>query len=153
MTQLQRGTDRLVDRSTPRQLVAQGLNVVMVAAVWLALLLLLTTCQSPPPPIETPSDDEVTWDDVIGPLFAEHCLLCHGGSSGLSLDTYEKALRGGKRGPAIVSGDGQGSLVVQALRGSAGGLTRMPLNRPPLADELIDTLSMWIDAGAPQRAP
>ena len=89
-------------------------------------------------------------DDTVGPLLVEHCGLCHGDAGGLALDTYEGALRGGQRGPAIVPGDGEGSLLVQSLRGTSPGLARMPLNRPPMPDDVIDSVSAWIDAGAPR---
>ena len=135
---------------TRNQLPSQVLIVLIVASLWLALLLVLVMGQEPPPEIEIAAAGAATWDDVIGPLFAEGCVVCHGGSGGLHLDTYENALRGGQRGQAIIPGDGEGSLLVQSLRGNYPGLARMPLNRPPLSDDVIHIISAWIDVGAPK---
>jgi mono/diheme cytochrome c family protein len=116
----------------------------------LALLLVLVLGQRPPATINTPAAGAVTWTNTFGPLFAQNCVVCHGGSSGLSLDTYDNAVKGGGRGPAITPGDGKGSLLVRALRGAVPGLPRMPLSRPPLPGDVIDGISAWIDAGAPR---
>ena len=62
-----------------------------------------------------PPAELVTWDADIGSLLKENCALCHGNSAGLSLETYEAALAGGRSGAVIVPGDGEGSLLVQAL--------------------------------------
>jgi mono/diheme cytochrome c family protein len=137
---------------TRHELLAQVLIISVVATAWFALLLVLVMGQKPSPEIEIAAPGAATWDDVIGPLFAERCVVCHGGSSGLYLDTYENALRGGKRGQAIIPGDGEGSLLVQALRGDYPGLVRMPLNRPPLSDDVIGIISAWIDVGVPKTA-
>jgi len=85
-------------------------------------------------------------------LLAKNCVVCHGGSSDLYLDTYENALKGGKRGREIVPGKSQDSRIVRALRGIEPGMPRMPLNRPPLSDAQISLIAAWIDAGAPQSA-
>jgi len=137
---------------TRRELLAQALIVLVVASVWLALLLILMRGQEPPPEIQIAAASAATWDDDIGPLFAEGCVVCHGGSSGLHLDTYENALQGGRRGQAIIPGDGETSLLVQSLRGNYPGLARMPLNRLPLSDDVIGIVSAWIDVGAPKTA-
>jgi mono/diheme cytochrome c family protein len=138
---------------TRRELLAQALIVLFVASVWLALLLVLVMGQEPPLEIEIAAAGAVTWDDVIGPWLAEGCVVCHGGTSGLHLDTYENTLKGGRRGQAVIPGDGEGSLLVQSLRGNYPGLARMPLSRPPLSDdEVIGIISAWIDVGAPKTA-
>ncbi|MGC8838463.1 MAG: c-type cytochrome domain-containing protein [Anaerolineae bacterium] len=93
---------------------------------------------------------KVTWENTIGPLLSQKCGGCHGSSGGLSLATYEDALKGGRRGPAIQPGKGEESLLVRALRGTEPGLPRMPANRPPLSEDEISLISGWIDSGAPK---
>src|SRR6476660_4872596 len=57
----------------------------------------------------------------IRPVLVEHCYECHSVQSEklkgkLLLDNREAARKGGESGPAIVPGDPDASLVVQALR-------------------------------------
>ncbi|MBL9122237.1 MAG: PSD1 domain-containing protein, partial [Planctomycetaceae bacterium] len=87
----------------------------------------------------------------IQPLFAQHCVACHGPEeqqSGLRLDTGAGALAGGNSGPAIVRGKSAASLLLHALRGTQGA-TPMPAESEPLAAAEIDLFARWIDAGAP----
>jgi len=147
-----KGTNAAPKASAGRSLGSQIGIVLSVAMVWGVLLLVLPTgqgCSAVPP---TPSTGPLTWDDAIGPLMAKNCVVCHGSSGGLSLDTYAHAMQGGLRGPDIVPGDGQNSRLVRALRGTEPGLARMPLGRPPLPDAEINLVAAWIDAGAPQSA-
>jgi hypothetical protein len=57
---------------------------------------------------------KVSFQKDVAPLLAEKCLGCHGGSrkmNDLALETREDALRGGKRGPALVPGKPEESLL------------------------------------------
>lgn len=137
----------VVRASLGRAAMAVGLCGLLVAS-----LLLAQGCASQETPSETPAEPvgEVTWDNTVGPLLAEKCGGCHGRSGGLSLATYEDALEGGGRGPAITPGQGAESLLVRTLRGTAPGLARMPLNRSPLPEDQILIIEGWIDAGAPK---
>lgn len=139
--------DRM-DWGAPRQWLAQLIFVLGVAGGWLILLLILAAGQKSAPVITPPTTGAATWTNTFGPLLARHCGVCHGGAGGLALETYENALKGGGRGPAIIPGDGAGSLLVRSLRGTVPGLAPMPLNRPPLPTDVIDRLAAWIDAGA-----
>lgn len=87
----------------------------------------------------------VKWAEVA-PIFAGRCSMCHGAalaSSGLVLDTFEAAMRGGQDGPVIVEGDASGSplIMIQSTGGHPGQLS---------ADELA-IISAWIEAGALER--
>lgn len=87
---------------------------------------------------------EVTWDAVAG-LFDPACTSCHGANlqtSGLSLASYDAALAGGSRGPGIVPGDPEASVIVQIM--AAGG------HPVTLSAEDLATLREWIAAGAPE---
>ncbi|WP_216870596.1 hypothetical protein [Modestobacter excelsi] len=63
--------------------------------------------------------------------------------------------------PIVTLGDGAGSNLVKALRGEnpfgqdigTPGATfrRMPAGRPPVAGELIDVITTWIDDGCPEE--
>ncbi len=80
------------------------------------------------------------------------CLHCHGEAamSGLDLRTRESALRGGSRGPAIVPGDAQASLLYRMLRGmrEQDRELRMPLGKSALDAAQIAQIESWIRSGA-----
>ena len=81
-------------------------------------------------------------------ILEQRCQACHGPSlaqSGLRLDSRESALKGGKRGPAIVAGAAAQSRIVQAMR-RTGDLIMPP--GPKLPDTEIALVERWIAAGA-----
>jgi hypothetical protein len=81
-------------------------------------------------------------------LLRANCAACHSGknlTSGFSLDTRDSILRGGNRGPGVVPGDPDKSLLMSALRHS--GDVKMPPGRK-LTDEQIAVVEQWIRAGA-----
>jgi mono/diheme cytochrome c family protein len=82
------------------------------------------------------------------PVFVAHCIRCHGETkqeAGLNLSTRAGLLAGGDSGPAIVPGNPEGSLLLEALRYES--LEMPPTGR--LADPLIEGVAAWIAAGAP----
>ena len=100
-----------------------------------------------PPPTREPGAEgtEMTWDGYFSGLFRNRCSTCHGVTSvgGLSLSTYQDALKGGNSGPAIVPGDPDQSILVlkQSTGNHPGQLT---------IDELNQVIA-WITAGAPEK--
>src|SRR5690348_16903273 len=59
------------------------------------------------------------FEKKIRPLLAEHCYSCHGEKkqeSGLALNSFSSLRKGGDRGPAVMAGDPEQSLIVTALR-------------------------------------
>jgi formate dehydrogenase gamma subunit len=96
---------------------------------------------APPAPVTA-----VTWEGGIGELFETKCSACHGSSSGLGgldLSTYEGALTGGNSGPGVVPGDPEASVIVQIQ--SQGG------HPGQLSDSELETVTQWIEAGAPEE--
>lgn len=90
----------------------------------------------------------------IRPIFARHCYGCHSEKAGkreggLTLDTPEDWIRGGETGPAIVAGDPQKSLLLEAVRYQSAAL-QMPPSKPLTTAE-IQHIETWIRSGA--RAP
>jgi hypothetical protein len=76
------------------------------------------------------------------------CVSCHGSArmSDLDLRQTETILKGGKRGPAIVPGNADASLLYKAVRRE--GELKMPPGRAPLAPSEVSLLRDWINAGA-----
>ncbi|MBW3599024.1 MAG: PSD1 and planctomycete cytochrome C domain-containing protein, partial [Planctomycetes bacterium] len=63
------------------------------------------------------------------------------------LDSREAIFQGGDRGPAIVPGDPEGSLLVRAVMHDDAQPLQMP-PKEPLAAEAVSDLKSWIAAGA-----
>jgi formate dehydrogenase gamma subunit len=86
-----------------------------------------------------------SWEGNYAALFKNRCGTCHvsGNLGGLSLATYQNALKGGNGGPGVVPGfpDSSSVVTIQAAGNHPGQLT---------IDEL-DQVIEWIKAGAPER--
>jgi hypothetical protein len=82
-------------------------------------------------------------------ILDRNCLACHGESqmSGLDLRQRETILRGGKRGPAIVSGKAEESLLYRAITHQEE--LKMPPGKDPISLEEQEILKKWINDGAP----
>src|SRR5207247_747112 len=94
--------------------------------------------------------------EQIYPLLEKQCLNCHKGEtaiSGLDLSTREGLLKGGSRGPAIVPGDPQASLLYKLVAHQVepamppGGQARQ------LPKDVVAKIAAWIQAGAPYVGP
>src|SRR5881227_3064937 len=72
----------------------------------------------------------------VKPVLAAHCYACHGAlqqKSGLRVDTARSLREGGNKGPAVVPGNSDESLLLDHVTGR-NGTRRMP---PPDAGELL----------------
>lgn len=96
------------------------------------------------------------FEKKVRPILAESCYKCHSveeGKSrgGLTLDTREGVMKGGEGGPALVPGNAEKSLLIQAVRYEDRD-TQMPPNKDggkKLADAQIAVLTEWVKMGAP----
>src|SRR5580658_262482 len=84
----------------------------------------------------------------VRPVLAKNCYTCHTESQmgGLRLDSRERVVKGGNSGPAILPGDAEHSLLIQAV-----SQTHPKLKMPPggkLKDDEIASLKTWVNAGA-----
>ena len=94
----------------------------------------------------------------VEPILTRRCGGCHSHAAatmegGLALDSRSGWATGGSRGPAIVPGDPDGSLLIRAVRHVDPDL-RMP-EEGPLPPEEVAILEAWVAAGAadPRTAP
>jgi cytochrome c553 len=90
------------------------------------------------------------FENRIRPLLAETCFRCHGEKNrkgNLRLDSRAAILTGGDRGPALVPGHPEKSLLVQAIQHDNDELKMPPTQK--LAREKIADLTRWIQMGAP----
>ncbi|MEM7233450.1 MAG: DUF1553 domain-containing protein [Planctomycetota bacterium] len=94
------------------------------------------------------TQDAEFFEREIRPLFVSKCASCHSGDdakSGLRLTSRDAALRGGKRGPALVPSDAGASRLIQAVR--RRGRLKMP-PKGALSSAEVRALEAWIDMGA-----
>jgi len=97
-------------------------------------------------------DGERFFSEKIEPLLKSHCFGCHSHTAGemeggLTLDSQSGWAEGGDRGPAIVPGKPQESLLITAVRRGDSTLSMPPDER--LSDAKIELLTEWIERGAP----
>lgn len=87
--------------------------------------------------------------DRVRPVLEQKCFSCHTDDErgGLRLDSRERILEGGGRGPAVLPGNPEQSLLVAAVRHESEDL-QMPRNGDPLSEQEIEGIVEWIRAGA-----
>ena len=90
------------------------------------------------------------FEKKVRPLLADKCYNCHSADNkaagGLRVDDRNGLLQGGGRGPAVVPGDLEKSILLKAI-----SHTDDKLKMPPefkLADEEIAILTKWVQDGA-----
>jgi mono/diheme cytochrome c family protein len=90
------------------------------------------------------------FETKVRPVLAQHCFECHGEKrerGGLRLDSLAAILEGGEKGPVIVPGHPEKSLLVKAI--NYDGKLKMPPKDKKLSRDQIDALTQWIKMGAP----
>src|SRR5713226_417131 len=98
---------------------------------------------------QTPRDADTFFELKIRPVLFDTCFKCHGGKKvnhGLRVDSREALLKGGQTGPAIVPGDPEKSLLIQAIRYSHDDIKMPPDKRLP--DEVVREFVSWVEQGA-----
>ncbi len=140
----------------PVQRVAAGLGLVcgrklLAGLAIFGFVISSTLC------LQTQADDVVGTSDQleffekeIRPLFATHCYGCHSVDAekiqaGLLMDSRDGLLKGGDSGEAIVPGDANGSLLVEAVRYESYEMP--PSGKLPQKD--IQAIERWVQMGAP----
>ena len=105
------------------------------------------------PPVQPPTAADLDFfEKKVRPILAERCYSCHSQQSKklkghLLLDSPEGWLKGGDTGPAMVAGDPDKSLLIEAVRYKNPD-TEMP-PKGKLAENEIELLVRWVRMGAP----
>jgi hypothetical protein len=120
---------------------------MLLAGLPLTIQMVLEARQGAAPPTSPPQSAEF-FETAVRPVLAANCYDCHTDEKmgGLRLDSREGLLKGGRSGPAIVPGDPDKSLLIQAVR-----QTRETLKMPKggkLTPAEIEALASWVKAGA-----
>ncbi|MEZ6047073.1 MAG: DUF1549 domain-containing protein [Planctomycetaceae bacterium] len=94
---------------------------------------------------------KVDYEQQIAPIFATHCIDCHGPDlqeSEFRIDKRAWLLRGGNSGePALIPGKADQSHLVQLIT-STNEDEQMPPGGPALSEEEISLIKAWIQGGA-----
>ncbi|MGB1815070.1 MAG: DUF1549 domain-containing protein, partial [Rubripirellula sp.] len=99
---------------------------------------------------KNPSSEQLEFfEKHIRPLLVQHCYECHGERSdgGLQLNSREGLLRGGDSGAALIPGDLDASLLIEAVRYQNLDFQMPPQGR--LESAQIAALEKWVEMGAP----
>lgn len=88
------------------------------------------------------------FENKVRPIFANNCYECHTdqASGGMRLDSKGAFDQGGGRGPLIVPGNPDKSLLIQAVKQT--GTLKMPKGGK-LRDDEVAILESWVQKGAP----
>ncbi len=100
-------------------------------------------------PVSAGSRDGRFFNERVWPILTRRCLPCHNDqlkNGELSFLSGEGLLKGGSRGPALVPGKPDQSLLIQSLRHD--GDLQMPPG-PKLPPREIQILTEWVRRGAP----
>ena len=85
----------------------------------------------------------------VFPIFEASCVKCHGVekvSRGLDLTSYEKILAGSVKGPVVLPGDADNSLLVKLTTEG-----KMPKQGAKLTSDQVEIVRNWISQGAPNN--
>ena len=114
--------------------------------------------QALPPAERTSSataEDIAFFEKKIRPILADTCYECHSAESknikgGLLLDSKDGIKKGGDSGPAIIPGNVNDSLLLEAVRYGNTELQMPPQKHGgKLPDHVIQDLERWVQMGAP----
>ena len=118
----------------------------------LALLLFAGAAASQQPTAGAPDPAKVEFfEKKVRPILADHCYHCHSADTrpagNLRVDDHKGLLAGGNKGPAVVPGAPEKSLLITRVTQKAEK-GRMPIEGKHLTDEQVDVLRQWIKDGA-----
>ena len=103
---------------------------------------------------ESPIGDQAAgiefFEKKIRPLLVDNCYTCHSADTnsrgGLRVDDRNGLIHGGERGPAIVPGHPEQSLLIRAVSQTDDDLKMPPMKQ--LTSEQVADLTRWIQDGA-----
>jgi hypothetical protein len=108
-------------------------------------------------PIQAAEEDKEGlefFEKKIRPVLVERCYECHSTQAkkvegSLLLDSREASRKGGDLGPAVVPGDLDKSLLIQAIRYTDENLQMPPKEKGRLPAEVVADFEAWVKRGAP----
>ncbi len=104
----------------------------------------------PIPEVKLDRKDPVVYEKEIEPIFANKCFVCHSGkelNGKLDLSSYEKLMKGGKKGPPIAAGKAAESYLYKLVSRQMKPIMP-PKDETPLTSQELSLVKLWIDQGA-----
>ena len=135
------------------------LSLILPAALLSILIAPASTVSraaNPPKPIEVKvpaGKAKVSYATDVSEFLADKCVGCHGSGlaeSKLNMEEVSGMLKGGKKGPSLVPGKADESLLFKMAAHRVDPVMP-PKDKPgnkPLTPEELGILKLWIDAGA-----
>jgi hypothetical protein len=111
------------------------------------------TKPEPKPEDKKPDDkggDAPSFTKDVKPFLAAHCVQCHNGrmaKAGYNFEGFDGLMKGGRKGPAVVAGEPDKSVIVRVLSGQGKKMPPPNYKNQPRAKD-VTTLKAWISAGA-----
>lgn len=137
----------------PQEIIIRcGISLRQIMTILWLPIMLAVVCEIPGSTVIR-ADDASLFNDVQR-ILSTKCFSCHGPEiqeSGLRLDTESAARAGGDRGPALVPGDADASLLTTAVTFRDPDLQMPPKQK--LTDREIDILTLWVEGGAAWPLP
>jgi cytochrome c553 len=127
----------------------------MAKSLRFLVLCSLVYCGVAPLPLwSQPARDETAqlefFERKIRPVLINNCYNCHSANTnskgGLRVDDRNGLITGGGRGPAIIVGQPEKSLLIQAVKHTHAAVKMPPMKH--IADDEIADLAQWIKDGA-----
>ena len=103
--------------------------------------------------VELKRSEPIVYEKDIEPIFYRRCISCHSGNvveSLFDISSYDKLMKGGSRGKAILPGKSDDSLLYK-LMGRTGKPYMPPRGEKESTPEELALVKLWIDQGA--KAP
>ena len=97
------------------------------------------------------ASDSDFFKQKVAPIFERNCVMCHGARvqrSGLDLRGEEAILKGGARGPAVVAGNAEKSLLYRLIMRKEE--PAMPMGMDKLGEADVAVIAQWINGLAPK---
>lgn len=103
-----------------------------------------------------PATAQIDYNSRIQPIFNNNCTVCHGGTSGVTLSSYQAVMNsvGDQYGTnVVVPEEPENSPLYDKISSSDPQFgARMPQGGPPLSNDDIEAIRQWIEEGALEEA-
>ena len=129
-------------------------NLFLLGTLFLGFCLVVVSAEERKVTMAKPTSEQITFfESKVRPVLVDNCFRCHGGDlkkepkAGLTLTTLKGMLQGGESGPALMPGNLDKSLIVEAVRYRNENMSMPP--KKPLKPDEVKVIEEWVSMGAP----
>jgi len=129
-------------------------NLFLLGTSFLGFCLMVVSAEERKVTMAKPTSEQITFfESKVRPVLVDNCFRCHGGDlkkepkAGLTLTTLKGMLQGGDSGPALMPGNLNKSLIVEAVRYRNENMSMPP--KKPLKPDEVKVIEEWVSMGAP----